>query len=155
MKMFMKEWAAMRDEYGLSIYSPRLDIAVGPFATHEQLGNTYDDMLRNPVIESFLRKLVECNKVNLERYEDGFVRPSEYEGILFTNHNARCFLSIEIEHMVSRKHLIGGAVKASALGRFGIIIPWPDEKLKAFVKLVRYFRYLRYAEKNTFDTSTY
>lgn len=148
-----EEWSAMRDEYGLSIYCPRLDIAVGPFATHERLGHIYDGMLRNPVIESFLRKLVEYNKVNLERYQDGFVLPSEYEEILFTNYNARCFISIEIEHMVSRKHLIGGAVNASALGRFGIIMPWSDEKLKAFVKLIRYFRYLNYADKNTFNTS--
>ncbi|WP_366345992.1 hypothetical protein [Paenibacillus amylolyticus] len=148
-----EEWSAMRDEYGLSIYCPRLDVAVGPFATHERLGHTYDDMLTNPIVESFLRKLVECNKVNLERYADGFVRPSKYEEILFTNHNARCFMSIEIEHMVSRKHLIGGAVNASALGRFGIIMPWSDEKLRAFVKLIRYFQYLKYAEKNTFDTS--
>lgn len=143
----------MRDEYNLSIYSPRLDVAVGPFATHERLGHIYDDMLLNPEIEGFLRRLVEYNHINLERYGDGFVLPSQYEDILYMNHNARCFLAVEIEHLVSRKHLMGGAINASALGRFGIVIPWSDEKLRAFVKLVRYLQYLRYAEKNTFNTS--
>ncbi len=48
---------------------------------------------------------------------------------------------------------MGGAINASALGRFGIVIPWSAEKLRAFIKLVRYLHYLRRAEKNTFDTS--
>lgn len=148
-----EEWSSMRDEYNLSIYSPRLDVAVGPFATHERLGLIYDDMLRNPLIESFLRRLVDFNRVNLDRYGDGFVLPAPFEEILYRNHNARCFMAIEIEHLVSRKHLMGGAINASALGRFGVVIPWSDEKLRAFIKLVRYLHYLRYAEKNTFDTS--
>jgi hypothetical protein len=148
-----EEWSSMRDEYGLSIYSPRLDVAVGPFATHERLGYVYDEMLRIPQIEEFVRKLVEYNRTNLERYGDGFVVPGQYEDILYMNHNARCFMAIEIEHLVSRKHLMGGAINASALGRFGVVIPWSDEKMRAFIKLVRYLQYLRYAEKNTFDTS--
>ncbi|WP_026476248.1 hypothetical protein [Alkaliphilus transvaalensis] len=47
-----EEWSSMRDEYDLSIYSPRLDVAIGPFATHERLGLVYDDMLRNPLIDA-------------------------------------------------------------------------------------------------------
>jgi hypothetical protein len=148
-----EEWSSMRDEYDLSIYSPRLDVTVGPFATHERLGYVYDEMLRTPKVEEFVRKLVEYNRIDLERYGDGFVVPGQYEDIMYMNHNARCFMAIEIEHLVSRKHLMGGAINASALGRFGIVIPWSDEKLRAFVKLVRYLHYLRYAEKNTFDTS--
>ncbi|WP_436713730.1 hypothetical protein [Brevibacillus formosus] len=147
-----EEWSSMRDEYGLSVYSPRLDIAVGPFATHERLGHEYDSILRRPIVEEFLRILVEYNRINLEAF-DNFVRPPEYEDILYMNHNARCFMAIEIEHLVSRKHLIGGAINASALGRFGVVIPWSDEKLRAFIKLVRYLHYLRFAEKNTFNTT--
>lgn len=48
---------------------------------------------------------------------------------------------------------MGGAINASALGRIGVVIPWSDEKLRAFVKLIRYLHYLRNAQKNTFDTS--
>ena len=40
------EWAAMRDENGL--YSPRLDIAVGPFATGELIYcGEYDALVEN------------------------------------------------------------------------------------------------------------
>ncbi|OXM14455.1 hypothetical protein CGZ75_16055 [Paenibacillus herberti] len=88
-----EEWSSMRDEYSLSIYSPRLDVAVGPFATHERLGYVYDEMLRIPQVEEFVRKLVEYNRTNLERYGDGFVVPGHYEDILYMNHNARCFAS--------------------------------------------------------------
>ncbi|MFB5682249.1 hypothetical protein ACE3NQ_15090 [Paenibacillus terreus] len=147
-----EEWSSMRDEYGLTIYSPRLDIAVGPFATHERLGDEYDSILKRPIVESFLKVLVEYNRINLEAF-DYFVRPPEYDDIKYMNHNARCFMAIEIEHLVSRKHLIGGAINASALDRFGVVIPWSDEKLRAFIKLVRYLHYLRFAEKNTFNTT--
>lgn len=145
-----EEWPSMGDEHNLSIYSPRIDVAVGPFATQERLGNIYDNMVIRS--ETFLRRLIKYNKINLEIY-DGFVNASNYEEIRYLNHNARCFMAIEIENAVSRKHLMGGAINASALGRFGIVIPWSNEKLRAFVKLVRYLHYLRNAEKNTFDTT--
>lgn len=148
-----EEWRSMREEYALSIYSPRLDIAVGPFATREPLGLTYDRIMRRPATEEFLKQLVEFNSINIEKFGDGFVRPMELDEIKYMNHNARCFLAIEIENLVSRKHLMGGAINASALGRIGIVIPWSDEKLRAFVKLIRYLHYLRNAQKNTFDTS--
>lgn len=147
-----EEWASMRDEYGLSIYSPRIDVAVGPFATHERLGHIYDEMINDQYPSMLIKKLVEFNRMNLEAY-DGFVQPVSYDEIKYLNHNARCFLAIEIENLVSRKHLMGGAINASALGRIGIVIPWSQEKLRAFVKLVRYLQYLKYAEKNTFNTS--
>lgn len=147
-----EEWASMRDEYGLSIYSPRIDVAVGPFATNERLGHIYDDMINYHYPSIFVQKLVEYNRMNLEAY-DGFVQPISFDEIKYLNHNARCFLAIEIENLVSRKHLMGGAINASALGRIGIVIPWSQEKLRAFVKLVRYLQYLKYAEKNTFNTS--
>ncbi|MCR8843431.1 hypothetical protein NQ117_07025 [Paenibacillus sp. SC116] len=146
------EWPSMGNEYNLSIYSPRIDVAVGPFATHERLGNCYDQMIHYPRSELFFRKLVDYNRINLEMY-DGFVEGSSFEEIRYLNHNARCLMAIEIENHVSRKHLMGGAINASALGRFGVVLPWTNEKLRAIVKLVRYLRYLRYAEKNTFDTT--
>lgn len=147
-----EEWSSMRDEYDLAVYSPRIDVAVGPFATHERLGAVYDQMLENPLIRRFVERLIEYNRINLERF-DGFVRPATLDEIMELNQNARCFIAIEIENQVSRKHLMGGAINASALGRFGIVIPWSPEKLRAFVKLVRYLQYLRYAEKNTFNTT--
>jgi hypothetical protein len=146
------EWASMQDEHDLTLYSPRIDVAVGPFATQERYGHIYDAMLDREQVQYFINRLVNFNRINLEAYGD-FVRPVEYREIIYSNYNARCFMAIEIENFVSRKHLMGGAINASALGRFGVVIPWSNEKLRAFVKLVRYLHYLRYAEKNTFDTS--
>ncbi|MBT2289152.1 hypothetical protein J7E73_08400 [Paenibacillus albidus] len=62
-------------------------------------------------------------------------------------------MAIEIENFVSHKHIMGGAINASALGRIGVVMPWSQEKLRLFVRFVRYLHYLRYARKNTFDTS--
>ncbi len=146
------EWSSMQEENELTLYSPRIDLAVGPFATQQRYGHIYDEMLQRYKINDFIRRLIEFNHLNLAEYGD-FVRPFEYDEIVIMNHNARCFMAIEIENNVSRKHLMGGAINASALGRFGVVIPWSSEKLRAFVKLVRYLHYLRYAEKNTFDTS--
>jgi len=145
------EWSSMRDEVHLQVYSPRLDIAVGPFATHERLGYEYDQILRRKKPKAFIEKLIEINKQN--QIQDGFVTPLDYEDIIYQNFNARCLIAVEIENNVSRKHLMGGAINASALGRIGILIPWSDEKLRAFVKLFRYLQYLGEAEKNTFKTS--
>lgn len=147
------EWSSMRDEFGLDLYSPRLDVAVGPFATQERLGFEYDRMLEQDKASIFIQELVRFNRENIQQWTDGFVEPIDFEGLKYLNYNARCFLAIEIENEVSRKHLMGGAINASALGRIGVVIPWSQEKLRAFVKLVRYLQYLKNAEKNTFDTS--
>jgi len=39
---------------------------------------------------------------------------------------------------------MGGAIDASALGRIGIVIPWSQEKLRAFVKYAekKYVKYI-------------
>ena len=147
-----EEWSSMQDEYNRELYSPRLDVAVGPFATHQQLGHVYDEMINKDLAKQFIRKLVDYNRENLERH-DGFVNPTTFDDIWDLNYNSRCLIAIEIENQVSRKHLLDGVVNASALGRIGIVIPWSGEKLRAFVKLVRYLQYLKYADKNTFNTT--
>lgn len=147
------EWPSMNEERDRSVYSPRIDVAVGPFATQQRYGYEYDRMMEKYRIDIFLRGLYEANRNNLELINDGFVDIPEYEDMIRMNHNARCFMAIEIEHLVSRKHLMGGAINATALGRLGVVIPWSDEKLRAFIRLVRYLHYLRYANKNTFNTS--
>lgn len=145
------EWSSMNDERDRTLYSPRLDVAVGPFATSERLENIYDDMINSRKSRILLTKLIEYNKINLEVY-DNFIEAVDYERIRYLNYNSRCFLAIEIENNVSRKHLMGGVMNAGALGRIGIMIPWTPEKLRAMVKAVRYIGYLKYAEKNTFST---
>ena len=78
---------------------------------------------------------------------------SIYDHLTRSNKNARCFLAIEIENAVSRKHLMGGAINAAALGRIGIVIAWTDEKLTALVKLKKYLDYLASTKHRIIDTS--
>ena len=74
----------------------------------------------------------------------------EFEAICYFNYNSRCFLGIEIENEVSRKHLMGGAINAAALARFGIVIGWTADKLQALLRLMCYLQFLGEVGKNTF-----
>ncbi len=142
-----KEWAAMVDQDGL--YSPRLDIAVGPFATTDLVYVAeFDHLVREH--EAFLRHLHDCHLANVPR-DRGLELGIDFERVTARNPNARCFLAIEIENQVSRKHLMGGAINAAALGRIGIAVGWTPEKVKAFVKLRSYLLFLARVGKNTFD----
>lgn len=51
------EWASMINERDLFVYSPRIDVAVGPFATEDTYANEYDEFLVNAHIQDFLREL--------------------------------------------------------------------------------------------------
>ncbi|MBE0343827.1 hypothetical protein E4V51_27485, partial [Paenibacillus sp. 28ISP30-2] len=57
------EWSASIES---GIYSPRLDLAIGPFAMDESLECQYDQLLQEPIIMSFLRKLQSAHILNLE-----------------------------------------------------------------------------------------
>ena len=146
--MVCPEWASMQDEIGL--YSPRLDIAVGPLATNRRYGKTYDTLMENN--QALIDRLIQFHVNNVRQFDD---QPYDlsFETLKAKNFNARCFIAIEIENRVTRKHLIGGVVNASALGRIGIMIPWTPDKMRAAIKLRRYLEYLAGAEKNTFDTT--
>lgn len=142
------EWAAMSDEANL--YSPRLDIAVGPFATHARYIEQYDELMdKHP---GLIERMMICHCENIAIYNGGEFDVS-FERLKYKNQNARCFLAIEIENRVSRKHLMGGAINAAALGRIGIAVAFRDDKLKAFVKLRSYLNFLASVGKNTFDTT--
>lgn len=142
------EWAAMTDERAL--YSPRLDAAVGPFATHNICIDEYDQLVRG--FEPLLNNLFEVHRVNLRAHgqpDNHF----DFDRLCTRNLNARCFLAIEIENAVSRKHLMGGAINAAALGRIGLAVAWDQEKLRAFVRMRSYLLFLAEVGKNTFDPS--
>lgn len=142
------EWAAMTDERGL--YSPRLDAAVGPFATHSIYIDEYDRLIRT--FEPLLDALFEIHRANLRAHcqpDNHF----DFEYACRRNLNARCFLALEIENSVSHKHLMGGAINAAALGRIGFAIAWNDQKLRHFVRMRSYLLFLAEVGKNTFDPS--
>ncbi len=142
------EWAAMTDERAL--YSPRLDAAVGPFATQRIYIDEYDELVHE--YEPLLNSLFEAHRRNLREHDqpdDHFA----FNRLCTRNQNARCFLAIEIENAVSRKHLMGGAINAAALGRIGLAVAWNREKLRAFVRMRSYLLFLAEVGKNTFDPS--
>ena len=151
------EWASTFDN---NMYSPRVDIAVGPFALEHDMRLTEDyDHLMNDS-RDFVHRLIRHHLRNVEGLDDqapvGEVQrhlDKIFEHLTQKNQNARCFLAIEIENQVTRKHLMGSAINAAALGRIGIAVAWTDEKLRAFVRLHRYFNFIYDVKNNTFDIS--
>lgn len=140
------EWAAMAGQVGL--YSPRLDIAVGPFATGDlNYINEFEELLHK--YREFVHHLYQQSNENLDKFGEA-AEKFEFDDVVHWNANSRCYLAFEIENKVSRKHLMGGAINAAALGRVGIAVGWTEEKVRAFVKLRTYLLYLASVGKNTF-----
>lgn len=131
-------------------YSPRLDIAVGPFAYTSRFEENYDALLNDIQSKNFINSLITANNLNMINIGDNDL--SNYSMLENFNYNARCFICIEIENEVSRKHIIGGLVNASALGRVAVLVAWTPDKLKAFIKLKKYLKFLSSVEKNSFKT---
>ncbi len=101
-------------------YSPRPDIAIGP-------SNIRDGANINEIEEMF------------EKHRQFFVSlglPSSFEN---GNRNPRCLMVIEIENHGSSKHILGGMINASVLGKVGIIVTLHD---KIHEKSKRIHRYL-------------
>jgi hypothetical protein len=144
------EWIALREQN--IIYSPRIDLAIGPFATRVCKIDEYDRIMRSKC--KFFNILLKHHLSNIRSSDSyGFDGELDFNTLLHQNTNARCLAAIEIENEVSRKHLIGGAVNASALGRVGIIIGWTPEKHRALIKLRKYLLFLKSVGKNTFKTT--
>jgi hypothetical protein len=137
----------MDDERG--VYSPRLDIAVGPFATDRNCIQEYDHL--SNIHRSFLSVLYDYHISNIRDSVDE--QSESFDRVMKRKSNARCFLAIEIENKVSNKHLMGGAINAAALGRIGIIIGWDDSVLKKIIRMRNYLRFLSNVGKNSFDTA--
>jgi hypothetical protein len=142
------EWASLADE--MNMYCPRVDIAVGPFATNQSFITEYDALMESS--RGFINGIIDYHLENLDIHDDGD-RARLFDELKSKNQNARCLMAIEIENKVSRKHLMGSAINAAALGRIGIAVAWTSEKLRAFVKLQEYLRFLDSVGKNTFDTT--
>ena len=140
------EWRIKVEQF--NIYSPRLDLAVGPFSINNRNIINYDNLLNT--YRYFFDKLIKIHNNNLHIFNNYFSQ-TNFGNLLHTNRNARCFIALEIENKVSRKHLLGGAVNASAIGRVGLFIAWSDEKFRAMVKLNGYFNFLKEVEKNTYN----
>ena len=150
------EWVTRMDA---NIYSPRLDVAVGPFSfvNGVQMIDEYDVLYDNK--SKFLSKLVRAHLINLAiinqntSHEESEMHVQyKMDELRYFNRNSRCFMAVEIENSVTRKHLMGGAINASALGRIGIAIGYTEEMHNAFLNLYRYFQFLESVDKPTFKT---
>ncbi len=129
-------------------YSPRVDVAVGPFATERRLIDEYNQLCKKA--RPFLKAVFEEFENNLRKFNPAApVVRAAYDNF---NRNSRCFLAIEVEKSGSRKHRLGDIVNASALGRIGIIIAWEERDLRSFMRILEYFNFLEDVGKNTFKT---
>ena len=139
------EW---RSAIGPTIYSPRLDIAVGPFSLIDGCSeeHAYNELCERSY--EFLHHLIDYHKANAE---DPRSADDIFMALLRFNPNSRCFLAIEIENEVSQKHLLGGALNASVLGRVALAVGFNQKSHNAFLRLKRYFSFLKYVGKNSFD----
>lgn len=150
------EWRTIANIRGL--YSPRIDVAIGPFSVVRG-GNCiaeYNELMDSS--RDFIEQILEYHRANVATYRandeqlNQALHFSNFDELKHINENARCLLAIEIENKVSRKHLLGGAVNAAALGRLGIVVGWTENKVKALVKLQTYWDFLGSVGKNTFNT---
>lgn len=153
----LSEWSTM--QHNRTMYSPIIDIAVGPFSIERgiNLSKVYDELLEKH--KSFVSGCISYHQININQFQTEIDIDSQQRMDIPTirsfkrfNRNARCFIAIEIENKVSRKHLLGGAVNACAQGRIGVLVGWDADKLKSLIKLQRYWSYLGRVEKNTFQT---
>ncbi len=131
------------------LYSPRCDIAIGPFAQKGRLCSRYDDMLdeHRELVSEILRLYDENISIN-----GGNVLRAGHDDLYSINRNSRCFMVIEIENKTDAKQVLGSMINAAALGRIGLIIVWERKRLLEFLNIVEYLQFLSRAEKNTFNT---
>ncbi len=112
----------------LPTYSPRIDVAIPPFAFEERYIEKYRAILSEN--ESFFNGLKE-KALNGARLD-------------FTkNLNPRCFLAVEIENSTGNdaKHILGSITNASILGKIGILVTMNSKNC-----LKRISKYLKFAK---------
>ena len=142
------EW---RSEIGRGRYSPRVDIAVGPFAVDGiRLGAEFSRLVT--AHRPFLLALHSSHETNV-RELDGAEEVPGLSASSERNPNARCLLAVEIERSGSRKHMLGGAVNAAALGRLGVMVACSAKRLRALLTIRRYLLFLLSVGKSSFETA--
>ena len=137
-----KEWNVAKDSedaFTRELYSPRLDVAVGPFNISRHV---YEDGLRiTRTINSnrnFIKKLWQVSELKSFSFA---------EFLSNKNNNPRCMLAIEIENSGSSKHMLGNIANASILGAIGIVIPFNAKKLALCKRIKKYVTFAMEVEK--------
>lgn len=141
------EWQTFARSSG--IYAPRIDIGIGPFSTTQGQSQRerYNDLCEATM--PFLISAVALHNSNiaeLRRVADdraiNTARVLSVENFRHANANPRCFMAIEIENRVSRKHLLGGALNAAVLSYIGVVVAFNPGVLRALVRLLAYWDFL-------------
>jgi hypothetical protein len=131
------EWsvrtAATDKIFDKSTYSPRLDIAVGPFNVTRDRKNEDLAEIEEHAQHPFVRWL--RNEVGRQNH-----------GGFYFNPNPRCLLAIELEFSTSSKHILGGITNASLLGAIGVILG-PAGYIDKVRRISQYAARLRQVEK--------
>jgi hypothetical protein len=155
-KLQDQEVRKLRKLRKLRKYSPRIDIAVGPFAYGEiRYIEEYNEL--SEISSQFIDSLLSQFKENSKGFSFSEYIPHDYKELNKKNsneinENPRCFLAIEIERTGSRKHRLGDIVNACSLGRIGIIIAWDKKVLKSFLAITEYLQFLKEKGKPTYET---
>ncbi|HOX83102.1 MAG TPA: hypothetical protein PLJ60_06070 [Chryseolinea sp.] len=148
------EWAAFKR--GRLQYSPRVDIAIGPFNVEGQnIARQYDRLVRARKVRSFISLFYEMHIQNIRKHFGQEPRIPSLVQVLRKNWNARCLLAIEIENENSRKHIMGSLLNAASLGRVGIGIAFNEASFNSFKMIWSYQGFLRHVGKNAYDTTNF
>lgn len=149
------EWAAFTGQ--IHQYSPRVDIAVGPFnvAPGPNLTQLYNQLVANDTTVNFLIQAFNFHQQNLDINLYNEIIHPDFNQLIHKNQNARCFIAFEIENKNSKKHIMGSVINAASLGRVGIGIAFNDSTLRTFCRILNYLSFLRRVEKNTYDTTNF
>lgn len=133
------------------MYSPAIDLAIGPFATHRPYVEEYDRMAAGSA--KMLKRMLQCFKENIRQFYSEYPAPTLNQ-LCTLNPNSRCFMAIEIERgNTSIKYLMGSMFHASALGRIGIVVAWDQRRLRDLMWGREYFLELKSHDKNSFNTT--
>lgn len=138
-------------------YSPRVDIAIGPFSvvTGQNQTQVYNQLVATEKIQLFIRKLYQIHIENIGLEVNNEITIPPFEDLIYKNQNARCFLAIEIENENSKKHIMGSLINAASLGRIGIGVAYTEKTMRTFIRIMNYLGFLRRVEKNTYDTTNF
>lgn len=151
----VSEWRAFT---GMNYqYSPRVDIAVGPFSVAPGPNRTaeYNQIIQRPLINNFLRSIYDAHIANIGEEWLNEINIPDFDILIRKNQNARCLMSIEIENSSTRKHIMGSMINAASLGRVGIGIAYNDSVLRTFIRMLNYMGFLKRVEKNAYDTTNF
>lgn len=152
----VQEWTAFRKTPYQ--YSPRVDIAVGPFNVSPGINRTddYNTIVQgNEQFRRFITQVYDCHVSNIGEEWLNEIELPLLDLITRRNQNARCLLAIEIENTSTKKHIMGSMINAASLGRVGIGVAFNDSVMRSFIRIMNYMGYLKRVEKNTYDTTNF